>query len=517
MAESERIEPSPASETAAADEHRLVRERYDKAARLRATGWDLYVKKHEPTHHAADLRARQQELVASGEPVSIAGRVMSVRAFGKAGFLLIRDETDQIQAYVKKDVTDERGYDYFRHGLDAGDIVGASGKLFYSKTGELTVEAAQLRLLTKAIRPLPEKWHGLKDVELRYRQRYVDLLANPDVRETFRVRSRTIAALRRFLDERGYMEVETPMMQPIYGGAAARPFITHHNTLDMDLYLRIAPELYLKRLLVGGLERVYEINRNFRNEGLSTRHNPEFTMLELYTAWWDYTDTMDLTETLIRETARSVLGAAELAYQGHRLDLGQPFRRVRILDAVAELLGLAAGDANPLRWGLGDMERLRAALGGAGDEIAGILREESDPDEALMRVFEERIEPELIEPTFVIDYPKSKCPLAKSSPADPHTAERFELFIGALETANAYSELNDPREQLEQFECQVRQRAGGDEEAMNEIDRDYIRALEYGMPPASGLGIGIDRLIMLLTDSASIRDVILFPLMRPER
>ena len=501
---------------APADHERLVRERYEKAEHMRATGRDLFVGRFIPSRHAADIRARQEELLESQEEVTIAGRVMAVRRFGKAGFLELRDETDRMQVHVKKDETDPDGFELFKQSLDAGDIVGATGPMFITKRGELTVKAKTLTLLTKSMRPLPEKWHGLKDVEQRYRRRYVDLIANPEVRETFRRRSRLIAFIRRFLDERGYIEVETPMMQAICGGAAARPFVTHHNALDMDLYLRIAPELFLKRLIVGGFERVYEINRNFRNEGLSTRHNPEFTMLELYTAWWDYNDTMDLTEELIRETARQNLGRGAFEYQGQAIDLERPFRRVRILDAIAEHLQLPT--EHNLAWGLESLDELTRRLGSAaGSKLALTACDASDtPDEALIFTFEEAVEPTLIEPTFVIDFPKSLCPLAKSAAGDPATAERFELFVGGLEMANAYSELNDPAEQLDHFRRQVERRAAGDEEAMADIDRDYVRALEYGMPPCSGLGIGIDRLVMLLTDSPSIRDVILFPLMRPE-
>ncbi len=500
------------------DEDRLVRERRDKAARMREAEIELYVHRFIASHHAADIKARGEELIESGEEVTLAGRVMLVRAFGKAGFLTLDDDSGRLQVYVKMGVTSEAGFDFYKRWLDVGDIVGATGRIFRTKTGELTLEARELKLLTKSLRPLPEKWHGLKDVEQRYRRRYVDLMVNPEVRETFRQRSRAIAFIRRFLDERGYIEVETPMMQTIYGGAAARPFVTHHNTLDTRLYLRIAPELFLKRLTAGGFERVYEINRNFRNEGVSTRHNPEFTMLELYTAGWDYNDTMALTEELIRETAKAVNGHAEIEFQGHKIDLGKPFRRVKILDAVAEALALGA--EHPLRWGLRDKEELRGLLGEAAlqrRDLQVALDRSKSADEALIAAFEEIVEPTLVEPTFVINYPKSLCPLTKSAAGDPTTAERFELFIGVLETANAYSELNDPVEQLARFEDQVNRRTAGDEEAMNEVDRDYVRALEYGMPPCSGLGIGIDRLIMLLTGSPSIRDVILFPLMRPEK
>ncbi|MCL5270665.1 MAG: lysine--tRNA ligase [bacterium] len=521
--------PETAGPPSPADENRLVRERYEKAERLRRAGLQLFAHAFEPTHQAAQIRARQAELIAGGEPVTIAGRVMIVRSFGKAGFLVVRDQSGPIQVYVKKGETDDAGFEFYKSGLDAGDIVGVRGTMFITRHGELTVKAAELRLLTKSMRPLPEKWHGLKDKELRYRQRYVDLIANPEVREIFRARSRTIQFIRRFLDERGYMEVETPMMQAICGGAAARPFVTRHNALDMSLYLRIAPELFLKRLVVGGYEKVYEINRNFRNEGISTRHNPEFTMLELYTAWWDYRETMELTETLIRAAAREVTGGATLTWQGQAIDLEAPFRRVRVLDAVARAAALAGegretaynyeSAPHALRWGMGSMDELREKLGPAAAAslpIAGVLKEARTPDAALLGIFEELVEPALIQPTFVMDYPKSLCPLTKAAAGEPATAERFEFYCVGLEMANAYSELNDPVEQLASFEDQLARRAAGDEEAMSEIDRDYVRALEFGMPPCSGLGIGIDRLVMLLTDSPSIRDVILFPLLRPE-
>ena len=442
------------------DVNRLVRERYEKAARLTEEGVMLYPHRFAPRPGGiAQVRAESEALLASGEEVTLAGRILIVRSFGKAGFLVVRDgsgepgadgrHSGQIQFYVKTGVTDESGYELYRRGLDAGDIVGATGRLFVSKTGELTLEARELTLLTKSLRPLPEKWHGLKDVDLRYRQRYVDLIVNPEVAHTFRMRSRVISLLRRRLDALGYMEVETPMMQAIYGGASARPFVTHHNALDIDLYLRIAPELFLKRLVVGGFERVYEINRNFRNEGLSTRHNPEFTMLELYTAWWDYHPTMDLCEALIREAALELHGTGRLTYQGREVDFESPFRRVRILDAVAEALGMSADHG--LRWGVSTQE-----------------------DQRLMQLFEERVEPTLQQPTFMIDFPKSLCPLAKSKADDPATAERFELFVAGMELANAYSELNDPREQLQKFQDQVAQRRAGDEEAMNQVDTDYF-------------------------------------------
>jgi lysyl-tRNA synthetase, class II len=508
---------SPQDEQAeAAQESRVVAARRDKAARMREAGINLYVQRYDPTHTSDIVRRDQEALIASAGPVRMAGRVLLHRVMGKAGFLTFQDDTGRFQAYIKKDVTEPAGFDLFKENLDVGDIVGIEGPIFITKKGELTIQANRLELLTKSLRPLPEKWHGLKDIEQRYRQRYVDLIVNEPSQATFRLRSRMISAIRRQLDERGYMEVETPMMQSIFGGATARPFRTHMNSLDLDLYLRIAPELFLKRLLVGGFEKVYEINRNFRNEGLSTRHNPEFTMLELYTAYWDYRQTMDLTEALFRDTAADVLGDTTLSYQGREVDLGAPFRREKMLDLVAADLGLDA--AHGLRWGGASVGELVASLeaGGAklGDLKAGMLEKDS-ADEAQVLLFEELVEPKIVQPTFVYDFPKSQCPLAKSAENDPATAERFELFCCGLELANAYSELNDPGEQLARFEEQVQRRAAGDMEAMAEVDHDYIHALEYGMPPASGLGIGIDRMVMLFTDSPAIRDVILFPLMRP--
>ena len=506
------------------DDSRLIHARREKAQRLREKGVNLYPKRFDPTHTAAAVRENEQALLDSGQTVVMAGRVMLARPMGKAGFFTFLDETGRFQAYVKKDITNDEGFDFFKTGLDIGDIVGVEGKVFVTRRGELTIEARRLTLLTKSMRPLPEKWHGLRDVEQRYRQRYVDLIVNPEVRETFRKRSRIIATFRRILDGRGYIEVETPMMQLIYGGATARPFTTHHNTLDLDLFLRIAPELFLKRLVVGGYERVYEINRNFRNEGLSPRHSPEFSMLELYTAYWDYMDTMELTEQLIRDVTQETLGTTQFTYQGIGVDLSGPFVRAQLLTLTARALGLDE-DNHGLRWG---MESLSEALDLVREPLSKISPDGADPkalregvegadtaDQALMFIFEQLVEPNLIEPTFVYDYPKSVCPLAKSAPGDDAVAERFEFFCCRLELANAYSELNDPVEQLARFEDQVRQRAEGNEEAMSEVDMDYIHALEYGLPPASGLGIGMDRFVMLLTDSPTIRDVILFPLMRP--
>ncbi|MBN1866260.1 lysine--tRNA ligase [Candidatus Sumerlaeota bacterium] len=495
-------------------EHRdeLVRTRVNKALALREQGGNPFVNRWAPTHRADAIRRARDDYVDKDVRVRVAGRVMVVRSFGKASFFHLMDDSGKIQVYVKKGMVRDEDLEVFASTIDAGDIVGVEGRVFVTRTGELTVGAETLALLTKAYRPLPEKWHGLKDVEIRYRQRYLDLIVNDDVRETFRRRSRIVSYLRRELDRRGYLEVETPMMQPVYGGAAAKPFVTHHNALDLDLYLRIAPELYLKRLTVGGFEKVYEINRNFRNEGISVRHNPEFTMLELYTAYWDYTDTMDLLEDLIRGAALEVLGTAKFTYQEREIDLESPFARCKMLDLVREALNLP--EDTPLCWGPDGEEGARAALAAAPEGVRSEIEAKADStDEVQVLLFEHLAEPKLWQPTMVCDFPKSLCPLAKAG-ENPATAERFELFVGGLETANAYSELNDPDEQIANFRAQVERRAQGDEEATM-MDEDYVRALEHGMPPASGLGIGIDRLAMLLTDSPSIRDVILFPLMRP--
>jgi lysyl-tRNA synthetase class 2 len=486
------------------DHNELIRVRYEKAAALRAAGTDPYPARFEATHLAADLVARGEELLASGETVALLGRALTIRSFGKGAFFHLRDRSGQFQIFLSKAVLPEDQFALSKNYLDAGDLVGVTGRLFRTKTGELTVEAATLVLAAKAVRPLPDKWHGLQDTELRYRQRYADLIANPEVAEVFRSRSRIVSTMRRFLDDQGFMEVETPMMQPLYGGASARPFITHHNALDMELYLRIAPELYLKRLVVGGLDRVYEINRNFRNEGLSTRHNPEFTMLELYAGGWDATRMMDFVEQLLRHTATAAMGRADFAAGGATIDFGAPFARRRLTQIVADHFGI------PVRWDMA-LADLSAALPPA----VGLPSNLRDAPAAICHLFEEYCESTLVQPTFVVEFPKSISPLAKSKQGEPEVADRFELYINGMEVANAYSELNDPAEQYQRFAEQVRRREGGDLEAVGRIDEDYVRALEYGMVPTAGLGVGIDRLVMLLTGAASIRDVILFPLMRP--
>ncbi|MEW6274711.1 MAG: lysine--tRNA ligase [Bacillota bacterium] len=478
----------------------LVRLRLEKLAQLRESNIEPYGGKYPKTHLAreiADNFAAFQE-----SRVSVAGRLMARRAHGKTTFADIQDISGRIQLYLRLNDLGEEAYALFGK-LDIGDILGAEGKVFKTRMGEVTIAVEKFVLLAKSLRVLPEKWHGLKDVELRYRQRYLDLIMNPEVKETFVTRSRIVHAIRNFLDRRGFLEVETPMMHTIPGGAAARPFITHHNALDMDLYLRIAPELYLKRLLVGGFEKVYEINRNFRNEGISTRHNPEFTMLELYQAYADYYDMMKLTEELISTVAKEVPGGTQIAYQGEVLDFSPPYRRLTMIEAVRQYTGL---DFALLE---GDREAARAAAG------LGIGAEPADTWGSLLnRVFEEKVEEKLIQPTFVFDYPIEVSPLAKRKEDDPRLTYRFELFISGREIANAFSELNDPVDQRMRFQEQVEKRLRGNEEA-HMMDEDFLAALEYGMPPAGGLGIGIDRLVMLLTDSPSIRDVILFPLMRP--
>jgi lysyl-tRNA synthetase class 2 len=428
---------------------------------------------------------------------------MALRSFGKATFFHIQDVSGRIQIYAQRDDLGVEAYGIFKK-FEMGDIVGVHGTLFRTKTGELTVKAAGVRLVTKSMRPLPEKFHGLKDVELRYRQRYVDLMVNERSREIFRKRTAIIQFIRNFLNERGFLEVETPMMQPIPGGAAAKPFITHHNALDMDLYLRIAPELYLKRLLVGGFERVYEINRNFRNEGIDTKHNPEFTMIEFYWAYATYEDLMDLTEELFSSLAQAVTGSTTVTYQGHDIDLAHGWQRLSFHESLERIGGVAPEIFL-------DAQRCREFVLRLGETVG----KEEKLGKLQAKIFDNLVEPKLIQPHFIYGYPTDISPLSRKNDANPDITDRFELFICGQEMANAFSELNDPVDQRERFEEQVRERAQGDDEA-HVMDEDYIRALEYGMPPAAGQGIGIDRLVMLLTDSPSIREVILFPLLRPE-
>lgn len=441
-----------------------------------------------------------------GTPISctVAGRIVAMRRFGKAAFAALQEEGHRLQVYLKKDLLGDQSYE-LSQSFDLGDWIGVEGKLFRTKTDELTVEVHTLTFLTKGLRPLPEKWHGLTDIETRYRQRYVDLIANPSVHQVFRTRSRIINIIRSFLTEREYLEVETPMMHSIPGGATARPFVTHHNTLDVDLYLRVAPELYLKRLIVGGFRRVFEINRNFRNEGLSTRHNPEFTMVEFYWAYADYRDLLDMTETMLRTAAEEVLGSAIIAYQGASYDFGQTFTRLTLRQAILDH-GDGIADS--------DLDSLDAARAIA--ERLGInIKENWGLGKVQTEIFEEVAEHKLDQPTFITEYPAEVSPLARRNDANPFVTDRFEFFVGGREIANGFSELNDAEDQAERFRAQSAEKDAGDLEAMY-YDADYVRALEYGMPPTAGEGIGIDRLVMLFTDSPSIRDVLLFPAMRPE-
>jgi lysyl-tRNA synthetase class 2 len=508
----------------------LILQRRKKLQAIIDLGYEPYPRKYEFTHTlpqiiAAYSASSREELNAQKPMVRVAGRVMTIRPHGKAGFAHLAGGGQRLQIYVRLDAVGERDFELYKL-LDLGDWVGVEGYLFRTRTGELTVHAEHLRFLAKALLPLPEKWHGLTDVEIRYRQRYLDLMVNEEVRQVFERRARLIRALQDFLDSEGYLEVETPMMQPLAGGAMARPFITHHNALDLNLFLRIAPELYLKRLTVGGLERVYEINRNFRNEGISTQHNPEFTMLEFYQAYADYRDLMALTERLIRHAARAVLGGEEFEYGGERISLAR-FQSFTLKEAIVKFwpTSVTSGGAEPPT--LDELAQPEAVFrlveaynawlkqsGGVAEPIH--LPEGSAPGLALQELFDAVCERHLIQPTFILDYPLEVSPLAKQKPDDPNFVERFELYIGGMEIANAFSELNDPAEQRDRFEYQQLLREKGDLTA-HAIDEDYIRALSYGMPPTGGEGIGIDRLAMLFTNSRSIRDVILFPLLRPDK
>jgi lysyl-tRNA synthetase class 2 len=481
---------------------------------LRALGVDVYPRRFDSQATidaiVGEYSPRTGEELESARPVTrTAGRVLSIRSFGKANFLVLSDGKARLQVYVRQDSTPAIDFSVFKL-LDFGDWVGVDGRLFRTKTNELTIWASNLTFLSKCLLPLPEKWHGLQDVEIRYRQRYLDLVVNPDARKTFEVRSRVVAAMREFLIARGFLEVETPMMQPIAGGALARPFVTHHNALDMRLYMRIAPELYLKRLTVGGIERVFEINRNFRNEGISTQHNPEFTMLEFYQAYADYADLMTLTETMLQQVAVASAGSDQLTFGDHSISLTAPFARRSLRHAAAAAAARTLGADVP-ESDLRSRHSAEALAGRLGVHVEASM----GAGKIAAAIFETLCEDDLVQPTFVYDFPTEVSPLSKQKLDDPDTVERFELYIGGFEVANAFSELNDPIEQRRRFEDQLRSRAGGDEEA-HAMDEDYIRALEYGMPPAAGEGIGIDRLVMLLTNSPSIRDVILFPLMRPK-
>lgn len=498
------------SATPPVDENHLIAERREKLRALRAQGV-AYPNDFRRAHYAGDLQAEfadagrwdAEALEGFGRELHLAGRLMAKRVMGKASFAQIQDESGRIQVFLQANALGE-AYEAFK-GWDVGDIIAVTGTLTRTRTGELSIRANAIRLLTKSLRPLPDKWHGLADVEQRYRQRYVDLIVTPESREVFILRSKIVRELRNWLDARGFLEVETPMMQLIPGGATARPFVTHHNALDIDLYLRVAPELYLKRLAVGGLERIYEINRNFRNEGVSTRHNPEFTMLELYEAYATYSDVMDLTENLIRDTARTVLGTTTITWEGNAIDLGPAFRRWRMDEAVRH--------HNP-EITVADCTG-REALARHCERLKIRVKREWGWGRLLLEIFEATVEHTLIQPTFITQHPEEVSPLARASDTEPGFTDRFELFVNGKELANGFSELNDPEDQAARFRAQVAAKDGGDDEAMH-YDADYIRALEYGLAPTGGLGLGIDRLVMLLTGSDSIRDVLLFPYMRPE-
>jgi lysyl-tRNA synthetase class 2 len=492
------------------EENEQIRVRKQKLATLQEGGAQAYPNDFSPTHTAAALPERfaaasTEELEKIEETFSLAGRIMSLRYFGKAAFFHMQDRSGQIQVYVRQGDSPPEAVTLLKESLDVGDLVGVVGPVFRTRTGELTIKATTLRLLSKALRPLPEKWHGLQDVEVRYRQRYLDLIVNPQVRDTFRKRAQLIRLIRQFFVERDFLEVETPIMQSLAGGALAKPFITHHNTLDIDLYLRIAPELFLKRLIVGGVDRVFELGRNFRNEGVSTKHNPEYTMLEFYQAYATYEHLMTLTEELLVFLAQEVHGGPRFIYGEHEIDLTPPWRRLAMKEAVCEYAGLSAAEIDRE-----DLVRAKA-------REMGVLPHAAAPlGKVIEELFGAVVEPHLIQPTFVVSYPVEVSPLARRSDVDPRFVDRFELYVAGRELANAFSELNDPEDQLQRFLEQLREREAGDEEA-HALDEDYLRALEYGMPPTAGEGIGIDRLVMLFANAPSIRDVILFPQMRPEK
>lgn len=480
--------------------------RREKMEDLRSKGIDPFGQRFNTTHHAKDLKdsygdLENEELESKAIQVQMAGRIMTKRGKGKVGFAHIQDVTGQIQIYIRKDAVGEEAYDVFKIA-DLGDIVGIKGTVFKTHVGELSIKVEDFQILTKALRPLPDKFHGLKDVEQRYRQRYLDLIVNPESKDTFIARSKIIQAIRRYLDSKGFLEVETPMMHSIPGGAAARPFVTHHNALDMELYMRIALELHLKRLIVGGLEKVYELGRVFRNEGVSTRHNPEFTMIEVYEAFADFNDIMNLTEEMIAHVAQEVLGTTKISYGEYEVDLTPNWKRLHMVDAIKEYVGVDF-------WREISLEEARSLAKEHDIEIT----EHMEVGHIINEFFEQRIEEKLIQPTFIYGHPVEISPLAKKNADDPRFTDRFELFIVAREHANAFTELNDPIDQRERFEAQVKERSQGNDEA-HLMDEDFVEALEYGMPPTGGLGIGIDRLVMLLTNAPSIRDVLLFPLMR---
>ena len=495
--------------------------RLDKLKQIEALGQRTYPTKFAFTHGIPQILAEYsgrtgEQLEAERINVRVAGRIMAIRLMGKAGFAHLQQDGQRLQIYVKKDAVGEKGFELYKL-LDLGDHIGVSGYLFRTRTGELSVHVEEITFLSKDLLPLPEKWHGLTDVELRYRQRYVDLFMNPEVRDVFLKRAKLVQSMRRFLGERGFVEVETPMMQPIAGGAVAKPFVTHHNTLDIDLYLRIAPELYLKRLTVGGFDRVYEINRNFRNEGISTRHNPEFTMLEFYQAYTDYRGVMDLTQELIIQAAKDVTGGTKSPWGEQEIDWSaENWRRLTMREAIIEYWPESAG-AKPQLSDFASPESLKALVARFNTAHSHMPYDPNEPaGKTIANLFEAVAEEHLTQPTIIYEFPTAISPLSKQKPDDPDWTERWEIFIGQMEISNGFSELNDPEDQRRRFEGQLRERARGDEEA-HQMDEDYIRALSYGMPPAGGVGVGIDRLAMLLTNSQSIRDVILFPLLRPEK
>ncbi len=494
------------------DDNQLIAERREKLQALRteaaARGAAAFPNDFKPKHHAGELhrlhgQVPNEELEPQAVKVAVAGRMMLKRVMGKACFATLQDGSGRIQLYVTLDAVGEEVLAAFKR-WDLGDILGCEGTLFRTKAGELSVKATSVRLLTKSLRPLPDKFHGMADQEQKYRQRYVDLITDEDARSRFVARSKAVSAIRSFMVEHAFLEVETPMLHPIPGGANAKPFVTHHNALDQEMFLRIAPELYLKRLLVGGFERVFEINRNFRNEGISVRHNPEFTMMEFYAAYWTHHDLMDYTEAVLRHAARSATGSATLSYGGREVDLAQPFARLTVVQALVKFAGLTEAQT-------ADADLLRQRIVAAGEEAPAHWT----LAELQFGLFEAEVEAQLWQPTYIIDYPVEVSPLARASDKDPTVTERFELFMTGREIANGFSELNDAEDQAARFQSQVANKEAGDEEAMY-YDADFIRALEYGMPPAGGCGIGIDRLVMLLTDSPSIRDVILFPALRRE-
>lgn len=480
----------------------ILKVRRMKLSELQENNRDPFkIRKYDVTHSTTEIVTAFENY--EGKQVSVAGRLMSKRGMGKASFCDLQDRDGKIQLYVKVDDIGAETYEEFKK-FDIGDMIGVKGTVFRTHKGEISIKTENIILLAKSLQPLPDKWHGLKDMDLRYRQRYVDLIVNPEVRKTFIIRSKIIKAIRKFLDDRGYLEVDTPILNTILGGASARPFVTHHNTLDLDMYMRIAPELYLKRLIVGGLEKVYEMGRVFRNEGMSIKHNPEFTIMEVYEAYTDYKGMMELTETLVATVAQEVLGTTKIVYQGQEIDLTPPWNRLSMADAVKKHTGV---DFDTVA---SDDEARKIAA----DKKLHVKKDMAKGD-ILNLFFEEFVEEHLVQPTFITDYPVEVSPLAKRKPETPQLTERFELFITGREMANAFSELNDPIDQKERFVNQVKKREAGDEEA-SMMDDDYVNALEYGMPPTGGLGIGIDRLIMLLTDSYSIRDVLLFPTMKPK-